>query len=617
MRFARRPITRLLPGLLLAVLSAGADAAVYDLTIDRLPQRIGNQSRTAVAVNGSVPGPTLRWHEGEDVVLRVTNRLQEPTSIHWHGLVLPYSMDGVPGISFAGIPAGSTFSYRFRVAQSGTYWYHGHSGFQEQEGLYGGIVIEPKLTSEPGADRDYLVLLSDWTAENPARIMARLKKQSDYYNFQQRTVFDFFRDLGRDGVEKTLSDRLAWGDMRMDPTDIADVTGATYIFLVNGKDPKTNWTALFRPGERVRLRFVNGSAMTHFDLSIPGLPLRVVQADGQDVEPVTVNELRIATAETYDVIVVPKEDRPYTIFAEAMDRSGHARGTLSPRPGLSAPVPAPRPRELVTLEQMAAAHGGGHGHHAAAGMTEEAHQPSPAADPHAGHAGMGHAAPASGPAPDPDHMGHDTHSMDHAAMAGMDHGGATAGHAGMAGMDGGGAASDHAGMDHGSMTHSPDSTTGAGDSESPAPAGKLTYRMLRSAGHHHDWREPDREIVLNITGNMNRYIWSFDDKKYSEASPIRLRLGERVRFTYVNRTMMNHPIHLHGMWQDLDQGLGPLNPRKHVVNVGPGETVRVEVSADAPGQWAFHCHLLYHMESGMFRKVIVETQPGHADARAH
>nr|WP_119632886.1 copper resistance system multicopper oxidase [Methylocaldum marinum] len=548
-------------GFWLAILAAlPVQAGSYELVIDEKAVNLTGRERTAITANGSLPAPTLRWREGEEVALRVTNRLDEPTSIHWHGIVLPYDMDGVPGISFPGIPPGETFTYRFRLMQSGTYWYHGHSAMQEQLGLMGAIIIDPSEGETHAYDRDYTVMLSDWSDENPHRVLSKLKKQSDYYNFQKRTVFDFYRDLSDKGFQETMADRLAWGEMRMDPTDIADVTGYTYTFLVNGQNPAANWTALFKPGERIRLRFVNASAMTHFDVRIPGLKIRVIQADGQNVEPVEVDEFRIAVAETYDVLVEPRDARAYAIFAEAMDRSGHAQATLAPRRGMRAEVPPLRPRPLVSLADMAAAHGMDHG--------------SGAEGPHAG---MEHA-----PEPPPPTNGHEGHAMadmDHAAMQHQ--------------------ASPHAGHEGHAM---PDH----GQEHADTAERVLSYADLKSAEKHEDWREPDREIVLRLTGTMNRYVWSINGKKYSEAEPIRLKYGERVRFTYINQTMMNHPLHLHGMWQDLDTGKGPFNPRKHVVNVKPGETVHVDVPVDASGEWAFHCHLVYHMETGMFRKIIVE-----------
>ena len=534
----------------------------YGLVIEKKAINLTGRDQLVPTINGSVPGPVLRWREGEDATIRVTNRLDEPTSLHWHGIILPASMDGVPGISFDAIAPGATFTYRFPVKQSGTYWYHSHSAFQEQAGMYAPIIIEPARRENYRYDRDYIVMLSDWTDEDPHTVYAKLKKQSGYYNFNKRTAFDFYRDVADKGWGATISDRLEWGRMRMDPTDIADVTGYTYTFLINGKPPAANYTALYKTGERVRLRFINGSAMTYFDVRIPGLKMTVVQADGQDVQPVAVDEFRIAVAETYDVIVEPESDRAYTLFAEAMDRSGYARGTLAPREGLSAPIPEMRPRPLLTMADMGMAHG-----------------------------------PMSGP-----------------RAGGMDHGGHMDGKHGM-----GHAATDKA-NEMTAFVHGPDDHGPGNAMIATMPTNRLSepgiglettdrrvlvYTDLRNSKPGYDLRKPFREIELHLTGNMQRFIWSFDGKKHSEAEPIRLRYGERVRFTFVNDTMMNHPLHLHGMWSDLDNGAGAYKPRKHVINAKPAERLSFEVTADALGEWAFHCHLLYHMEAGMFRKVVV------------
>jgi CopA family copper-resistance protein len=536
-----------------------AGAGTYTLTIAEKAVNLIGKPQTATVANDSLPAPTLRWREGEEVTLHVVNRLKEQTSIHWHGILLPYEMDGVPGISFPGIEPGATFTYRFRVKQSGTYWYHGHSGMQEQQGLFGALVIEP-AHSHYQAERDYVLLLSDWPEADPERTLSRLKKQSDYYNFQKRTVKHLFNDIRNRGFFETVNDRLAWGQMRMEPTDLADVTGATYRFLVNGQTPAMNWTGLFSPGDRVRLRIINASAMTHFDVRIPGLTMRVVEADGQPVMPVDVEEFRIAVAETYDVLVEPQADRAYRIFAEAMDRSGFAAATLTPKLGLLAEMPPMRPLTLLTLEDMGPMHGG-HGAHAD-------HQ----------------AAAPDGGSPEPVHAEQHT---DHSAPA--EH-------------------ATHQG--HEMAEPEPEDPHAAHTRRAEAAAmgsyKALNYRHLMAAAPNHEWRQPDREIKLRLTGNMYRYIWSFDDIKYSESEPLRVKFGELIRFTYVNETMMNHPIHLHGMWQILDNGNGAYNPKKHVINVPPGKTVSVMVVADAEGEWAFHCHLLYHMDTGMFRRLIVE-----------
>ena len=551
--------------------------STFALEIGPVPMNVTGQPRTALGVNGQVPAPILRWREGDTVTLAVTNRLSEPTSIHWHGIRTPSPMDGVPGLSFAGIAPGETFTYRFPVHQSGTYWYHSHSGFQEQSGLYGPLVIEPRAGYAQAFDRDYVVMLSDWSDESPETIVSNLKMQSDYYNYGQRTAGTFFADVRKKGLSETISDRLEWGKMRMSPTDILDVTGATYTYLVNGQSPAANWTALFRPGERVRLRFINGSSMSIFDVRIPGLKLTVVQADGNDVEPVTVDEFRIGTAETYDIIVQPNGDQAFTIFAQAQDRSGFARATLAPRPGMIGAVPPLDPRPMRTMADMGMA-GMGHGDMGGMNMDEKT-QPQAMS------------------------------GMDHMTMPGMDHGSM----AGMAmpekdaGMAMSGTTSaikrgvevDNVAM----MTQ--DRLDEAGDGLDNNGRRVLRYNDLRALKPGDDKRPPSREIVLHLSGNMQRYIWGFNGRKFSEAEPIRLTLGERVRFTLINDTMMEHPIHLHGLWSELENGQGDYRPYKHTVIVKPGEKLSYLVSADTPGMWAYHCHLLYHMEMGMFRTVVV------------
>lgn len=507
----------------------------------------------AITVNGTLPGPLVRLREGQEAILRVTNHLSEDTSIHWHGILLPAAMDGVPGVSFAGIPPGETFTYRFPVKQSGTYWYHSHSGLQEQLGHFGPMIIDPAKPDPYEYDREHVVLLADWTFENPYRILAKLKKQSNYYNAQKQTLFDLFKDASERGWGAAFGDRMHWASMRMDPTDLLDVTGYTYSYLMNGLTPLGNWTGLFSPGERVRLRFINASAMTIFDVRIPDLPMAVVQADGQNVEPVTVDEFRIGVAETYDVIVQPKGDRAYTVFAETLDRSGYSRGTLAPRMGMAAPLPERRKRPVRTMADM---------------------------------------------------------GMAHSDMAGH------------------GAANGH-GAGEGNRRHGPDNHGPSNEMVAEMPVNRLgepgiglentghkvlTYADLWSVDAGYDQRPPGREIELHLTGNMERYVWGFDGKKYSEAEPIPFLLGERLRLTMINDTMMEHPIHLHGMWMELDNGAGPWKPRKHTVIVKPGERLSVEITADAPGDWAFHCHLLYHMELGMFR--VVSVKPASAEGPA-
>jgi CopA family copper-resistance protein len=511
----------------------------FDLDIGAIGVNLGGKPRTATVVNGLLSGPVLRWHEGDTVTLRVHNSLATTTSIHWHGMVLPANMDGVPGLSFAGIAPGETYTYRFPIRQSGTYWYHSHSRFQEQTGLYGAITIEPRGGQRHPAERDYIVLLSDWTDNDPEHLYANLKKQSNYYNFAQPTAADFMRDARGSGVGDALAHRRMWNRMRMDPSDLADISGYAYTYLVNGATPAANWTALFSRGEKVRLRFINGASMTFFDVRIPGLKMTVVAADGQDIEPVTVDEFRIGTAETYDVIVTPQDDRAYTIFAQAMDRSGFARATLTPRPDMSAELPPLDPRPLLEMRDM---------------MGDMAAAPMKGMEGSCGAALK--TAPKTGPGVDM------TVSMP--------------------------------------RTNLDDPGVGLRDNGRRV----LSYADLRTPGAPIS-AETNREIVLHLTGNMGRYVWSFDGRRFSDAEPLRLRYGEHVRVRLVNDTMMTHPIHLHGMWSELEDADGTFRVRKHTVVVQPAQSLSYRVSADSIGRWAYHCHLLFHMEAGMFREVVV------------
>ncbi|UGW98258.1 copper resistance system multicopper oxidase [Pseudomonas aeruginosa] len=621
----------------------------FDLFIGETPVNLSGSPATAMTINGSLPGPTLRWREGDSVTLRVRNRLAEDTSIHWHGIILPANMDGVPGLSFEGIAPGGLYEYRFKVRQNGTYWYHSHSGLQEQAGVYGALVIDAREPEPFSYDRDYVVLLSDWSDEKPQRILAKLKKQSDYYNFHKRTVGDFIDDVSANGWAATLADRKMWAEMKMSPTDLADVSGYTYTYLLNGQPPDGNWTGLFRPGEKLRLRFVNASAMSYFDVRIPGLKMTVVAADGQHVEPVSVDELRIAVAETYDVIVEPGGERAYTLFAQSMDRSGYARGTLALAEGLSAPVPTPDPRPLIGMDDMGMGgmdHGAmGHGA-ATKPASEMDHSKMSGMDmngmDHSKMAGMDmngvdHSKMAGMDMNGMDHSkmaGMDMNGMDHSKMAGMDMNGMD--HSKMAGMDMNGM--DHskmAGMDMNGMDHSrmgmgampmqshPASEDGNPlvDMQTMTPTPKLadpglglrdngrrvlTYADLRSRFADPDGREPGRTIELHLTGHMEKFAWSFDGIKFSDAEPLRLTYGERLRIVLVNDTMMTHPIHLHGMWSDLEDEQGNFLVRKHTIDMPPGTRRSYRVTADALGRWAYHCHLLFHMEMGMFREVRVD-----------
>jgi CopA family copper-resistance protein len=581
-----------------------AEANGIDLLIREQQLEFGKRRGTAITINGTVPGPLVRLREGTDAILRVTNGLKEDSSIHWHGLLLPPGMDGVPGVSFAGIKPGETFTYRFPVRQNGTYWYHSHSGAQEQSGHYGPLIIDAAKPEPFQYDREHVVVLSDWTSENPMSVMARLKRRPNYYNLQRRTMGTFFRDVAKNGFKPTVTDRLEWGRMRMDPTDISDVTGFTYSFLMNGFAPESNWTALFKPGERVRLRFINAGAATYFDLRIPGLQMTVVSVDGQHVQPVTVDEIRIAIAETYDVIVEPKEERAYTIFAEAMDRSGFARGTLATEKGMTAAIPPRRERVVATMADMGM--GDMAGMKGMAGMDgAKDGMKTPGATnmvkmPAGNMKGMSHAQPATKAMPDMPGMKMDATPPMNDSMSKtspVKHG------------------PDHHGPGNSSVpmeTKSRLNEPGTGLENTGTRV--LLYSDLRSLQPGEDSRPPGREIELHITGNMERYMWGFDGKKFSEADgPIKFYHGERVRLTLVNDTMMNHPIHLHGMFMELDNGAGANKPRKHTVNVKPAERLSLDITADALGNWAFHCHVLYHMEMGMFRLVsVVEKKEGAA-----
>jgi CopA family copper-resistance protein len=556
----------------------------FDLEIVPAPVNFSGVPQVAVSVNGQVPAPILYWREGDTVTLRVTNRLPVTSSIHWHGILVPAEMDGVPGLSFAGIPPGQTFVYRFEVKQSGTYWYHSHSAFQEQSGLYGPIVIEPEGGERVKADRDYVVMLSDWIDGDPAKVFAKLKKMSDFFNTNQPTVGQFLDDVRKNGMAAALDKRKMWNQMRMLPTDFSDVTasrnlGTALAYLINGATAEKNWTGLFRPGEKLRLRFINGAATTIFDVRIPGLKMTVISADGQDVEPVKVDEFRISVAETYDVLVEPAEDKAYTIFAQSIGRSGFVRATLAPRVGMSAPVPEMDPPEWLAMQDMMGAM-------AMPGMKNMSNMEQ------------------DGKAPT-----HDMQSMQGHDMAGMSHG-----------------AMDHGQMQRGGhgatpkVTHARTEYGPGVDMHVDMPRTNLddpgvnlrnngrrvlTYADLRTIDGPIDDREPTRDIELHLTGNMDRFIWSFDGQKFSDSKPIHFRHGERLRIVLVNDTMMNHPIHLHGMWSELETPEGEFLVRKHTINVQPAQRITYRVTADALGHWAYHCHLLYHMEAGMFREVVV------------
>ena len=574
------------------VYSSVLSGTVIDLVVEEVVVNFTGSTRIATVVNRSIPAPTLRLKEGDEVTLRVTNKLSEPTSIHWHGIILPFEMDGVPGISFNGIKPGETFTYKFTLEQSGTYWYHSHSGSQEQTGMYGALIIEPKEGEIISADRDYVVLLSDWTDEHPMRILSKLKSQSDYYNFNQPTAIDFINDVSNSGLKVAFTKRQMWNEMRMNSTDLADLSSATLTYLMNGTTPNGNWTGVFNKGEKIRLRFINGAGGSFYDVRIPGIKMTVVQTDGVDIEPIDVDEFRFGPGETYDVIVQPI-DNAHTIFAQSMDRTGFARGTLSTAIGLSAPIPTvDKPEPLSMEDMMGSMDGMDHG--SMAGMD------------HGSMPGM-----ASGAMP----------AMDHSSMAGMDHGsmpgmasGAmpTMDHSSMAGMSN---ATPPSKVRHASTEFGP-----SVDARVDTPRRNLndpgvglrnngrrvlTLADLKTKGGPIDPRPAEREIELHLTGNMERYTWSFDGVEFGKSTPIHFNYGERVRITLHNDTMMTHPMHLHGMWSELENEDGSFLARKHTIPVQPAQRISFLVTADAIGRWAWHCHIMFHMDAGMFREVVV------------
>jgi CopA family copper-resistance protein len=548
------------------------DGKEFDLVIANTPVNITGKASIATTINGSLPGPTLRWKEGDDVVIRVKNLLEEETSIHWHGIILPWDMDGAPVISFKGIAPGETFTYRFKVKQSGTYWYHSHSEMQEQTGLYGAIVIDPATPDPIQADRDYVVVISDWTDEDPMAVFNKLKKESAYYNFNEPTVGDFLEDVAKTGLKSAIETRHMWNMMRMNRSDLADISAYTYTYLVNGQSHHNPWLGLYKPGEKIRLRFINASAQSFFDVRIPGLQMTVVAADGQNVEPVAVDEFRIGLAENYDVIVSPV-DNAHTIFIQSMDRTDCVHGFLAVASSLSAPVPAMEKAEPLTMTDMMGA------------MPHDAHAA------HTGDTDM----------PDTQHSDMD-HAHMHHTMPGMDHSAHPMGKTPVI--------AHHAKTEFGAnvdmrvdypRTNIDDPGVGLRNNGRRV----LTYADLRTIGGPIDNRKPGREIELHLTGNMMRYTWSFDGLEYAKAETIHFRYGERLRVILVNDTMMAHPIHLHGMWSELENPDGEFQVRKHTIVVQPAQRVTFLVTADALGRWPWHCHLFYHMHAGMFRDVVV------------
>jgi CopA family copper-resistance protein len=560
----------------------------FDLEVSKFKTRINGRETMAIGVNGSVPAPLIRFREGDDITLNVKNTLDTDTSIHWHGLLVPFEMDGVPGVTFPGIKPGKTFQYKFAVPQNGTYWYHSHSGLQEQVGHYGPIIIDPKDADPVKYDREYALVLGDWIYSDPNKLFAKLKKNAESLNFNQPTISD---TKGLKGM---------WGAMRMSPNDLVDVGGETYTYVINGHSTADNFDMVFNPGERVRIRIINAAAMTLFNVRIPGLPMTVVQSDGLNVRPIETDEFQMGVAETYDVIVEPIEAKPFAFVAESIDRSGQVVATLAPRPGMRAQAPKLRKVPSLTMKDMGMDHSsmGGTSCMDQSTMKDMDSQPADKMD---------HAA-----------MGHDMGTMNGDKMGGMDN-----------------AAPNHPVMGQGPNPNGPavqlakieaDIKVGPGVVNVAAmPTNRLdepgiglldvqhrvlTYSQLRSLEPNPDTRKPGREIVVHLTSNMERYMWSFDGVKFSEVTEsIKFIEGERLRLTLVNNTMMPHPIHLHGMFFDVVNGGGNHMPRKHTIIVKPAEKLSVDVSAEHVGDWAFHCHLMYHMHAGMMQVVTVLPNP--------
>ncbi|GAB2887954.1 copper resistance system multicopper oxidase [Microbulbifer echini] len=525
----------------------------FDLTLGYRPVNFSGLPGTALAINGATPGPILRWKEGRTITLDIHNPLPTGSAIHWHGIKLPSTMNGIPGISFAGILPGQRFRYRFNVQQSGTYWYQSAWGFQQQQGLYGAIVIDPAEADPITSDRDYVVLLSDWSDERPTTIYANLKKDGHYYGRRhQRTATDLWREVRAKGIEQTLRERHRWNLLSQSDRTVSDVSG--YTFLLNGQTPEDNWTALFKPGETVRLRFINASAMTLFDLRIPDLAMTVVAADGQNIQPLRVDEFRLGTGETYDVVVRPSGDRPYTVFAQAIDRSGYASGTLTPQAGLTAEVPPMDPIPVLGKRDLGLTN---------ANSTPDSDEESMA---RLAPAGLGSNSPIAHPS-----------SEKSFAVA-------TRAQAPASGLN--------------------DPGVGLRLHRRRHNRRVLTYADLRSLTPTTDQRQPQRELQLHLTGNQDRYMWSIDGIKFKDAYPLVFNHGERLRITLVNDTLLIQPMHLHGFWSELETGDGTYLPRKHTVLVQPSAKISYLVSADTYGRWALQSQMLYRTQ-GMCREVRI------------
>jgi len=571
----------------------------FDITITEDIVNITGTPTKATLYNGSLSGPTLVWQEGDTVTIKVTNKLSVSSSLHWHGIILPFTMDGVPGFGYEGIAPGESYTYQFKVKQHGTYWYHSHSAYQEQTGLYGAIVILPKEKECLDYDKDFVIQLSDWSDTPPDTIYSNLKKSPDYYNYIQRTVGDFTDEVGKVGLSSAWQRRKMWNKMRMSNRDLSDVSGYTYTYLMNGLAPNAHWRAIVKSGEKVRLRFINSSAMTFFDIRIPGLKMTVIAADGNLVQPIEVDEFRIGVAETYDVLVEADTSiQPYAIFAQAIDRSGFALGSLTNSDSNLASAPALDPVPDLTMIDM--------------GMDMKGMDMKGMDMKGMDMKGM-------------DMKGMDMKGMD---MKGMDMKGMDMKGMDMKGMDMKGMDMNHS-NDFAPIDFNPDlpqmvvprklgyQTTmrasnpqyrlndpGAGLRNNGRKV--LTYADLKNIYSTKSLPKPTKELVLHLTGNMGRYMWSIDGIPFDDAPPLKFIYGERVRITFINDTMMNHPMHLHGLWSELETGDENHIPKKHTVVVQPGSKISFRVTMDAMGDWPFHCHMLYHM-MGMFRRVQVRT----------
>lgn len=498
-------------------LSAKAEIVEYNLDVDYKTVNITGKNIRAMSVDDSIPAPTIEATVGD--ILRVTfnNKMDVETSVHWHGVLLPNDQDGVPYLTTPPIQPGESFTYEYPIIHHGTYWYHSHTGLQEQRGVYGALVFHPAAGEVEKADHEAVIVLSDWTDEDPNQVMHNLKKSDDYYALKKNSVQSWLK-VFKHGSQ-AISNRLNGAWTRMGVMDVSDV--GYDAFLVNGEIQHTISTV--KKGESIRLRIINAGASSYFNLEYAGGSMMIVAADGVDVEPVRVDRQRIAIAETFDVIVTIPDNGSYEFRATSEDGTGYSstilgEGALSKAPDI--------------------------------------------------------------PKPNPFLMGHSGHEMNQTDMGGMSE-----------------ENEESMLMDHSVMNHD------MGMKE-PLSLRMSEYELLRSmrpTTFNPD--NPQREVKLELTGNMERYVWSFNNKVLSEDSKIMIRKGETVRFVMENKTMMHHPIHLHGHFFRVLNGQGKFSPLKHTVNVPPMQTVTIEFYANEEKDWFFHCHNLYHMKSGMTRVI--------------